>query len=148
MIQNLNPHISVDCVVFGFNSQELMLLLVDREENTNGAVSTRKKLPGSLIIRHEILENSAARTLKEYTGLKDIYLRQFGVYDDPERLSPKEDLEWLKKSSEVDVDRIVTISYYSLIKLDKSKKTELSVAYNAKWYPVNTIDEIPLIFRP
>ncbi|MFW5699806.1 MAG: NUDIX hydrolase [Bacteroidota bacterium] len=146
MVQNLNPHISVDCVVFGFNSQELMILLIDRDLEKDKKTSGRKKLPGNLIIRHELLEKSATRTLTEYTGLEDIYLRQFGVYDDPKRLSPQEDLTWLQQTSGMQVDRIVTISYYSLIKLDESKKTEPSVAFNAKWYPVHEIDHLKLIF--
>ena len=42
----------------------------------------------------------------------------------------------------MDINRVVTIAYYSLIKLEESKKTKLSVAYNARWFSLNEIPEM------
>ena len=92
-----NPHISVDIVVFGFEDNEgLKVLLIDRDNNENKR-SNKQKLPGSLIIIHERLHDSAKRVLQELTGIKDIYLKQFAVFDNPQRLKDGEDLNWLQK---------------------------------------------------
>lgn len=142
-MNNFNPHISVDCVVFGFDEEELRILLISRSREDKPG-SAKLKLPGDLIIRKEELHNSAARVLKEYTGIDKLYLKQFGVFDDPDRLNSDEDLNWLKKRAGVDIDRVITIAFYSLVKIDLSKKTDLSIAYKAQWYKLN---EIPgLIF--
>ncbi len=140
----LNPHISVDCVIFGFDNNKLKVLLVNRNSKSNPFKTSNKlKLPGDLIIRMEILNESARRILKEFTGLENIYLKQFGVFDKPDRLSPEEDLNWLKDTSGLaDIDRVVTIAYYSLIKLNMSRRTKLSIEYDAKWYPVENIPEL------
>ena len=141
MKRALNPHISVDCVIFGFDNNKLKVLLVNRNsKNTPGKTSNKLKLPGDLIIKMEVLNESARRILKEFTGLENIYLKQFGVFDKPDRLSPEEDLNWLRDTSELsDIDRVVTIAYYSLIKLNMSRQTRLSIEYDAKWYPVENI---------
>ena len=137
MQRTLNPHISVDCVIFGFNGSKLQVLLINRDAADSGV---HLKLPGDLIIKGEPLDESAKRILKEYTGLDNIFLQQFAVFDNPERLSHKENLSWLRTSSGIpDIFRVVTIAYYSLIKLDMSHKTELSIVYDAKWYPVDSV---------
>jgi 8-oxo-dGTP diphosphatase len=137
---SLNPHVSVDCVVFGFNERKLKVLLIERERIPKSKLKGHKlKLPGSLISEAEDLDISAARTLIELTGLNNIYLKQFGVFSAPDRLSPNQDLSWLRKTSGLKVDRVVTVAYYSLIKISESNTTEKTI-----WHP---IDEIPdLIF--
>lgn len=138
-----NPHISVDCVIFGFEHNKLKVLLINRDLKDSTGRSNKLKLPGDFIIKREVLNDSAKRILKEYTGLENIYLRQFGVFDNPDRLSPEEDLKWLRDTSDLlDIDRVVTIAFYSLIKLNMSRKTELSIVYDAKWYPVENIPDL------
>lgn len=134
---NLNPHISVDCVVFGFNEPELSVLLIKREKTE--ASDERLKLPGNLIRFRETLKESANRVLYELTGLQHLFLKQFGVFDNPDRLKSNGDLEWLQRTSGINVDRVVTIAYYSLINIRESKDTELSKSFQAKWYPVNKL---------
>jgi 8-oxo-dGTP diphosphatase len=141
MKRALNPHISVDCVIFGFDSNKLKVLLINRDLMDSVTKKSNKlKLPGDLIIKREILNESAKRILKEYTGLENIYLKQFGVFDEPDRLRPEDDLNWLRDTSGLtDIDRVVTIAYYSLIKLNMSRRTKLSIEYDAKWYPAENI---------
>ena len=70
-----NPHISIDCVVFGFDYKELKVLLVEREIwNKSKLIKKDLKLPGSLIRKREELDHAASRVLYEYTGLKNIYI--------------------------------------------------------------------------
>jgi len=135
----LNPHISIDCVILGFDSKELKVLLIEREPINGVPLEGHKlKLPGSLIYKNEDLDNSAYRTLFELTGLRDIFLKQFAVFGHPNRLSPPEDLAWLRKTTNnYEIDRVVTIAYYSLIKLTESTRTPKTI-----WYPVKDLPEL------
>ncbi|MFO7370477.1 MAG: hypothetical protein R6X09_09430 [Bacteroidales bacterium] len=135
---NLNPHVSVDCVIFGFHGGKLKVLLIEREEVPKISLKGHKlKLPGNLITQSEDLDISATRTLKELTGLDNIFLKQFGVFSAPGRLSPPEDLAWLRKTSGLMVDRVVTIAYYSLIKISESNITEKTI-----WLAVDDIPDL------
>jgi 8-oxo-dGTP diphosphatase len=137
---NLNPHVSVDCVIFGFDAKKLKVLLIEREKVPHGHLRGHKlKLPGNLISESEDLDTSALRTLKELTGLDSIFLKQFGVFGLPDRLAPTEDLSWLRKTSGMKIDRVVTIAYYSLIKISESNITSKTI-----WHPV--VDLPDLIF--
>lgn len=44
-----NNHISVDCVVIGFDGEQLKVLLIKRAGEEEGEVFHDMKLPGSLI---------------------------------------------------------------------------------------------------
>jgi hypothetical protein len=135
---NLNTHVSVDCVIFGFNGGKLKILLIEREEAPKSSLKGHKlKLPGNLITQSEDLDISAIRTLKELTGLDNIFLKQFGVFSSPGRLSPSEDLAWLRETSGLMVDRVVTIAYYSLIKISESNITERTI-----WHPVDDLPDL------
>jgi hypothetical protein len=143
-MNNLNPHISVDCVIFGFDSTELKILLVQRDKLQNEnpeLVSGLMKLPGSLIEENEDLDESAYRVLKELTGLEKIYLKQLSVFGNPNRLNKPNDLLWLKTTSEVNIDRVVTVAYYSLVKIDESDP-EAHMNSNAFWLPVKSLPEL------
>jgi 8-oxo-dGTP diphosphatase len=134
MTADLNPHISVDCVVFGFDGCELNVLLINRDPASARHRKEKLKLPGDLIISGEMLAAAAQRILTEFTGLHNIYLKQFGIFDDPQRLNSSDDLAWLRNRSGLAVERVVTVAYYSLVKIDRSLQTDLSIAYHACWY--------------
>ena len=72
-----NNHISVDCVVIGFDGEQLKVLLVKRAGEDNGEVYHDMKLPGSLIYMDEDLDEAAQRVLYELTGLRNVNLMQF-----------------------------------------------------------------------
>jgi ADP-ribose pyrophosphatase YjhB (NUDIX family) len=80
---NFLPHISLDCVVFGWHANELKILLLKMKG------LDRLALPGGFVSKEETLEDAAIRTLKERTGLENIFLQQFHVFSDPERSEPK-----------------------------------------------------------
>lgn len=134
---NLNPHVSIDCVVFGFDAGKLKVLLIEREIAKASLRGHRLKLPGSLISESEDLDTSAIRTLKELTGLDNIFLKQFGVFGSPSRLSPAEDLNWLSQTSGMKIDRVVTIAYYSLIKISESNITSKTI-----WVPIRELPDL------
>ena len=65
--------ISVDCVIFGFDENELKVLLIKSDlKQFEGKWS----LLGDLVHRDENLDQAAYRILKERTGMDDVYLEQ------------------------------------------------------------------------
>lgn len=74
--QLANNHISVDCVVIGFDGEKLKVLLVKRMGEESGKVFHDMKLPGSLIYMDEDLDDAAKRVLRDLTGLKNVDLMQ------------------------------------------------------------------------
>ena len=80
-----NNHISVDCVVIGFDGEQLKVLLVKRAGEEQGEVFHDMKLPGSLIYMDEDLDEAAKRVLNELTGLKNVNLMQFKAFGSKNR---------------------------------------------------------------
>ena len=147
MVPVKNPSISVDCVVFGFDGTSLKVLLVKRkykEQTETGEIITREdyKLPGSPIYNDEDLSTSAYRVLEELTGLKQIYLKQLQVFSDPDRIDP-ESLGWLNETYNFETHRIITIAYYSLVKLNPKMVAHTSMR-KAEWQDVQSIKRLAL----
>ena len=140
----LNPHISVDCVVFGFDGEKLKVLLLKRKyqlDNDGKDFVIDYKLPGDFITDEEDLDSAANRILRELTGLGNIYLRQFRVFGSPGRISQELDLRWLRETTGLPVERVVTVAYYSLIKIDESRR-EPAEQNNAGWFALSDISDL------
>ena len=140
-----NPHISVDCVVFGFDGEKLKVLLIERNIDDQTKLYNDKKLPGSIILNDEDLDDAASRVLTELTGLKNIYLSQFKSFGNPSRAANPRDIHWLEKTMQLKIGRIVTVAYMALIKIERR------LAFNAEdtsanWYDVNEIEHMQLAF--
>ncbi|MCD8185748.1 MAG: NUDIX hydrolase [Rikenellaceae bacterium] len=147
MVPTKNPSISVDCVVFGFDGASLKVLLVKRryrETTPAGEVIAREdfKLPGSPIYNDEDLSTSAYRVLEELTGLKQVYLKQLQVFSDPHRIDSKS-LGWLNETYGFQTRRIITIAYYSLVKLNSHMVAHTSMR-KAVWQDVQSIKRLAL----
>ncbi|MBL6444821.1 NUDIX hydrolase [Fulvivirga sp. 29W222] len=128
---NFNPHVSVDCVIFGFDGVRLNVLIIEREQG--GGVSA---LPGDLIRDDETLDDSANRVLYELTGLSDIYLKQLQAFGDPDRIKGLQDVQWLRNVREEPSARVITIAYYSLVNLQNFSPKAASFARDVRWEPV------------
>lgn len=141
-IRTVNPHISVDCVLLGFDGEQLSVLLVKRQ----GVIDRDfcdTKLPGSLIYMDEGLDEAAERVLTDLTGLKDVKLDQFKTFGDKDRTKNPKDVLWLERlhSLRTPVDRIVSVAYLSLQKVNR-KMTFPSYKYEPCWRPVKEIGEL------
>ncbi len=146
MDKRLVPNVSVDSVVFGFDSVHLNILLIGRSIVENGVLYHDWKFPGDLIRKDEDLDGSSERILKELTGLEKIYMKQLKAFGSLDRLTKRpRDMSWL-----ISIDhperRVITIPYYSLINLEKNAKDELVLNENARWFPVNEAKKMPLAF--
>lgn len=137
--------VSVDCVVFGFdeNALELKVLLIKRglgegEEGNPGMYA----LPGNLVFEDEGLHQAAERVLNELTGLRDVYLKQFFAFGSPNRVKDLKDQEWLRAFRQDPQARVITIGYYSLIKMDSYEVQPSSFARDAEWVSLQDIPEL------
>ena len=100
------PHISVDTVIFGFNGDQLKVLLLKMKFNH------QYFLPGGYMKKDENLESAAIRILRERTQLDKIFLQEFAVFSELNRSEETfkdfpEDL-WHKK-------RFISVGYYALV---------------------------------
>ena len=137
----VNPRVSTDCVIFGFDNSKLNLLLITRKSKQSGE-SQRMALPGDLIYEDENLDQAASRVLGELTGLKDIYLQQIGAFGDPERLSASEDRDWLESVREQPDARVITVAYFSLVNMRDYAPQASSFAASARWVPLEMVREL------
>ena len=133
-----NNHISVDCVVSGFDGEQLKVLLVKRAGEDNGEVYHDMKLPGSLIYMDEDLDEAAQRVLYELTGLKNVNLMQFKAFGSKNRTSNPKDVRWLERAMQSRVERIVTIAYLSMVKIDRTLDKNLD-DHQACWIALKDV---------
>lgn len=113
----LFAHVSVNCVIFGFDGKKLYVLLVEKR-GCSDAVSGLE-LPGSLIYSEEDTDRAAERVLYETTGLKKITMKQFKCFNSAECSSAPEASDWLALEERDDIGRLMTISYLSLVRIDR-----------------------------
>lgn len=136
-----NNHISVDCVVVGFDGEQLKVLLIKRMGEEEGEVFHDMKLPGSLIYMDENLDEAAKRVLHELTGLKNVNLTQFKAFGSKDRTKNPKDIHWLERAMQSKVERIVTIAYLSLVKIDRALIRDLD-NYQACWVALHDIKDL------
>lgn len=118
-------HISVDCVVVGFDGERFKVLLVTRDgASTFGEEFPTLKLPGSLIYQDEDLDEAALRVLNELTGLTQVDLMQFRTYGSKDRTNDPFDVIWLEHAQQAKVERIVTVAYVALVKISSRIKLD------------------------
>lgn len=135
-----NSAISVDCVIFGFDGANLKVLLVRRRKYDPLYHDMELKLPGAMIRENETLPQAASRVLEASTGLKGIYLKQTSIFSDPYRVDADE-LRWICSHHGIDTDRVVTVGYYALVKLD-SGMLNYTVARGAEWKNVDDVHNL------
>ncbi len=94
------PAVTVDCVIFGFDKNQLKVLLTKRAiEPFLG----KWAFPGGFIQEDENADDCALRKLQEEAGLKDIFLEQLYTFSDLAR-DPR--------------GRVISIAYYALVRPD------------------------------
>jgi len=116
------PALTVDCVVFGYDAEELKVLLIQRDLEP---FSGKWALPGGFVHVDETLEEAARRELQEETGIANLYLEQLYTFGTIRR-DPRE--------------RVVSVAYYALVDLFCHHVAAATDARNAAWF---TVDEMP-----
>ena len=134
-------HLSVDCTVLGFNGSRLEVLLIRRTGEEGGQEFHDMKLPGSLILDNEELDDAALRVLAELTGLKNISLHQFRTFGSINRTKDPKDVHWLEHAQKAHVHRIVTVAYIALVKTGRATAREMEGS-EALWVPIDAIPSL------
>lgn len=121
------PALTVDCVVFGFDAQAtLQVLLIQRDLPPYAG---QWALPGGFVHLQESLEAAARRELQEETGVDDIFLEQLYTFGAPDR-DPRE--------------RVVSVAYYGLINLVSHPLQATTDARDTAWFTLEALP--PLAF--
>jgi 8-oxo-dGTP diphosphatase len=136
----INHRISADCVIFGFDFNQLRVLLIERQPVEG--VPQMMALPGDLIFEEENLDMAAGRVLKELTGLDDIFLEQVGAFGDPNRVNKPNDKKWLQAVRQDPDARVITVAYYTLVNMNDYEPQPSSFAKSASWILVDDITEL------
>ncbi|MFR9496471.1 MAG: NUDIX domain-containing protein [Rikenellaceae bacterium] len=143
MIVQTSHSLSVDCVVFGFNGKNLKVLLVERRYRSIMPDRPKEyKLPGSMILEAEALPDAANRVLAEMTGLRNVFLKQTTIFSDPQRVAGEE-LQWINEYHGIKTNRVVTVGYYALVKLDHDTITH-TTAVGAHWASVDDVKHLAM----
>ncbi|MEM8907761.1 MAG: NUDIX domain-containing protein [Bacteroidota bacterium] len=116
---------TVDNTIFGFDEGDLKLLLIKRGE---APFEDRWALPGHFVNEDENLKGAAQRVLAELTGIKNVYLEQVRAFGAIDRHP---------------FGRVITIAYFSLIKISDYKLNAASFAQKAKWYSIANVKSLP-----
>ena len=118
------PAVTVDCVVFGLDEQDLKVLLVRRGLPP---FEGRWALPGGFVRMEETLDDAARRELREETGLKDVYLEQLYTFGDVRR-DPR--------------GRVVSVAYYALVNLADHSVQAATDASDAAWFAASDLPRL------
>nr|WP_250254228.1 NUDIX domain-containing protein [Chryseobacterium sp. Marseille-Q3244] len=127
------PHISVDPVVFGFDQNELKVLLVK--------MKYRKQwlLPGGYVRRDEDLDEAVVRVLEDRAGVTDVFLEEFGVFGRKNRsqLYFEEFDETLFQKQ-----RFISVGYYALYNSSEINPVADDVSEACEWVYLHQLPEI------
>lgn len=134
------PHLSIDCVIFGFHNNKLKVLLLQWQE------TLRWCLPGGFIYRDEHIDEAAVRTLKHRTGLDNIYLRQFHTFGDPAREKGKHGVKQLLETTKKSwlTERFVTIGYWAIVDFSKVKPAPDEFSKECRWWDIHKVPKLIL----
>ena len=128
----LHPKIwvAIDCLVFGYDVFEsnLKVLLFQRQVEP---FAGQWSLIGGFVNEDEDLAEGARRVLAKFTGLKDVFLEELSVFGRAKR-DPG--------------GRVVSVLYWSLIKLDELHR-DIATEHGARWFDLSQLPELVLDHR-
>ncbi len=97
--EHLRAALTVDCVVFGMDDEDLEVLLIERGLPP---FEGEWALPGGFVHVEETTDEAARRELQEETGLEKVFLEQLYTFSGLDR-DPRE--------------RVISVAYYALVNL-------------------------------
>lgn len=137
----IHTYVSIDCVVFGFDQENRLNILLVLKDRDKAQIERQRRLPGSLILRDEEVDEAAQRVLYELTGIKKMILKQFRCFANPNRASSDNDKKWLGEEYKQEIDRVITVAYLSLCRIDQ--KLNSSKNDTVDWFPIDKIPDLP-----
>ena len=116
--------VAADCVIFGYENDELKILLFHR---TVEVAAGQWSLIGGFVQEEESLEEAAERILYKITGLQNVFMEQVETFSKPYRDSG---------------GRVISTVFCALIRIDQYAPVTFTEEYKACWVPVNQIPEL------
>lgn len=135
---NIHSGFSVDCVILGFYKGKLRILLNKFD------VMGKWMLPGGFMLKSENSDQATFRILKTRTGLENIYIRQFHLFSDVNRVDIDENRKlanrlWPESGhNNWMLQRFVTLGYLALVKYQEVFIPKL-VGEQLQWHEVNKL---------
>ena len=114
-----HPAVTVDCVIFGFDGENLNILLIERGiDPFKGSWA----LPGGFIKMDETAEEGAIRELREEANVIGVFMEQLKAFSGVNR-DPRE--------------RVITIAFYALLQQSNHQIKGGDDAKKAQWFKLN-----------
>lgn len=143
IIENIHPGLSVDCVLFGFDNNELKILLLKLKSIEKWA------LPGGFVEKDKDVGAEAHSVLKKRIGLENIFLKQFYLFGNVGR-NDNSHIQLLIKDKIISEDlqewfqqRFVTVGYYALVEYSKVKETTVDfISESCEWHSIKSLPEL------
>lgn len=113
--------VSVDCVIFGYDDDALKVLV---SKCDMPPFENEYSLLGDIVRPTETTDEAAKRVLVQKTGFTDVFLEQVQVFSDLNRHP---------------LGRVITVAYFSLIKIDDDHLAHLEKDASLQWIAVKDI---------
>lgn len=123
---NQDIKLAVDIVLFGYENNQLFVLLIKQKY---GKYKNNWSLPGGFVKNDEGIKTAALRELKEESGVIVKDLEQLYTFGD----NVKRDHRY----------RVVTVSYFGTVIPSSMNLHATTDAIDAKWFPMEEISKLP-----
>lgn len=117
--------VAVDAIVFGYQNNQLYVLLIQQKFGTQESYWA---LPGGLVHDDESLQEAVKRELKEETDITVKYFEQLFTFGDDVFRDPR--------------NRVISVAYFALVDPSKLKVKANSDADNAQWFKIDAIPKL------
>jgi ADP-ribose pyrophosphatase YjhB (NUDIX family) len=149
-IENYISHLSIDCVIFGYTDKTLKVLIC-KFKYGKGLWG----LPGGYVQKTEGIDKAAGRILKERTALDKLYLEQFRVFGDENRIVHSGSKQMMKselnkfdkkrfdaETTKWMTSRFVCIGYYALVDINKVSPQTGEFEERLEWRSIKDIPKM------
>lgn len=144
-VDDLQPGLSIDCVIFGFHENELKVLLLRLKNSDIWA------LPGGFVNKDMDVDQAAVQVLKDRTGLDNIFLHQFHLFGSVSRNSTYHTTHLIDQQlldpnlKDWFSQRFVTVGYYALVEFSKVEKpTPDMLSEKCEWCALSDLPSLML----
>lgn len=122
MSLNQNIRVAVDAIVFGYQNNQLYVLLIEQKFGTQESYWA---LPGGLVQNDESLQEAVKRELKEETNISVNYFEQLYTFGDD-----------IHRDSR---NRVISVAYFALVDASKLTIKANTDAENTQWFEINQV---------
>ena len=146
LVDECLPGKSIDCVIIGFEEQQLKVLLLKWKYEDVWC------LPGGFIRKDEDMDQAAQRILEERTGLKSVYLNQFYTFGSIERSRLNEEVQLTRMRHILEelhgknekfltwiTQRFITTGYFALVDIRKTDPHPDMLSERCEWISLSNL---------